>query len=84
MFIGIGSGFPYNTQGGAASLNLTVGQLPPHTHSYNTFNSGSATGNANPHPDFTTTGATTGSTGSGDDIDIQNPYMTCYFIYRYA
>ena len=56
---------------GSNTLNLTVAQLPAHTHTYIPPIIGADIGSVGPPVPSTTIGTTTntGSTGSGDDID---------------
>lgn len=55
---------------GSNTLNLTVGQLPAHTHDYVPATLGVPAGPPPTNPTATVGTATpTGSTGSGDDID---------------
>lgn len=57
---------------GSNTLNLTIGQLPSHTHTYNNPVAGVETiGAGAPAPSIVsaTPATSTGSTGSGDDVD---------------
>lgn len=90
--IGAGSDYSPGQTGGNASITLSVGQLPPHTHGYNDWyfseNHGSNQGYEGSKSGYDTDNApwgrdrTTASTGSGQAIDIRPPYYALAYIMR--
>jgi len=98
MLVGIDSGdTDFDTAGetgGAKDVTLTEGQLPAHSH-YSAFGEYSTPGNYDYGENgvignFTTTGGARGyrvsseTIGSGDAIDIMNPYIVVYMWKRTA
>lgn len=67
--------------GGSATHTLTEAEMPAHTHSY-TAPSGTTLRGDSSSCVLTETGATTGSTGSGDAHENQPPYYEIVWIMR--
>jgi microcystin-dependent protein len=94
VIVGTGT-FAVGDTGGSSSINLTVGQMPAHSHTINDAGHahvqqvvnaaldgvagarGSDVGNTTSvgTTDSATTGITLNDTGSGDPVDIWNPYI---------
>lgn len=73
------------TSGGSPEVTLSVSQLPAHTHAYDR----SATAGSDPVATFARGGAPgatvqSSATGSGDAIDVLNPWLSLWFIIRAA
>jgi len=85
--VGAGSGYSVGATGGAASVTLTVNQIPAHTHTHTkaTHPSGSGpeqnqSGGPEDRTNFGDTG-TTGSTGGGQSHENRPPYYAlCYIM----
>lgn len=61
--------------GGVKNVTLTIDQIPPHTHGYDTPNAnGSATGNKDSHPDGPIVNRQTGSSGGGQSHTNMPPF----------
>ena len=77
---GSGSGYSIGDTGGAASVTLTIAQIPSHSH---TFNRGAYSGGT-PAPANRTQQSetnTTGSTGGGQSHENRPPYyVLCYIM----
>lgn len=76
---GVGAGGTIAATGGANSVNLTVGQLPAHTHSYSMpVVSVDTVGVGAPLPvvDSLVPSTATGSTGSGDAVDNRPTFVS--------
>ena len=69
--------------GGAKQVILTKEQMPAHTHGYTHAKSyGSASGNANNHPDGPLEAAVTGSTGGDQPHENRPPYYVLAYIIK--
>ena len=85
-FVGAGTGYVYNTQGGAATITLTTDNIPPLVTD-DTFLTAPGTG---------VTGITSNNPGSGKGsigvnagspttpVSIEDSYMPCYLVYRHT
>lgn len=82
----MGAGSTYNPDdtGGAATVTLTITEMPAHTHTFSANNDGGSavttkarTGNTT--SDYT---VTTSSTGSGSAFSILNPYYALAYIIK--
>jgi len=81
----VARGSTYTSTGGAATVTLTINELPPHTHGYSYSdmrNSGNLVGSSGGANFGNTTSATTNSTGSGSAFSIIPPYQAVYMWYR--
>jgi|TARA_Y100000052_G_C2938213_1_gene78854 hypothetical protein len=77
------------TTGGNKTTNLTVGQLPAHTHDVQYDNEPnmekqSGGGHVISELDGTTLTRTTTSTGNGDALELLQPYISVYMFKRTA
>jgi hypothetical protein len=70
-------------KGGVKQVTLSVQQMPAHTHGYRHAKTyGSASGNADSHPDGPLENDTTGSTGGGQPHENRPPYYVLAFIIK--
>lgn len=92
FIVGAGNAYAVKNTGGNANLTLSVAQLPPHTHTVSDAYyaerrglggafSGSNDGYDNDN-DLFARDINTGSTGSGQAIDIRPPFYALAFIMR--
>lgn len=85
--VGAGNAYTPGATGGNAQVTLTKEQLPEHTHTYNkSSGKKSSYGMSNGGKEITEFGSSTytdsGSTGSGQAVDILPPYYALCYIMR--
>ena len=79
--VGAGSSYGVDDTGGAASVTLTVNQIPSHSHTLNRGTSTSSTPNAAGRSVHTANAGSTGSTGGGQSHENRPPYYAlCYIM----
>lgn len=74
----IGHGSTYTSTGGAATVTLTVNELPAHTHTMKNDQGGAGTANFIASAAGSATAVTTSSTGNGAAFSIIPPYQAAY------
>lgn len=91
FIVGAGGSYVVKATGGSQNVTLSVPNLPAHNHTYTDYyfrersNNWSSGGNPSPGDgtgDNTSATRTTGSTGSGQAIDIRPPYYALAYIMR--
>ena len=82
FIVGAGSSYNVNDTGGAASVTLTINQMPSHNHSYTmiNFDQGSA-GGASSYGQGTSS-VSTGSKGGGQSHENRPPYYALAYIIK--
>ena len=82
FIVGAGSSYSVNDTGGAASVTLTINQMPSHNHSYTmiNFDQGSA-GGASSYGQGTSS-VSTGSKGGGQSHENRPPYYALAYIIK--
>ena len=82
--VGAGSSYSVDDTGGAASVTLTIDQIPSHNHSYNqpNFTTYSFTGGAGSQRSQSTSSSSTGSKGGGQSHENRPPYYALAYIMK--
>jgi hypothetical protein len=77
--------YPMLNSAGSYPINLSIGQLPAHSHAQIGNNGGDVPGGTTPATSdsgVTVTLTNTGSTGSGDNIDNRPPYVALAYVMK--
>ncbi|WP_443937106.1 hypothetical protein [Pedobacter sp. MW01-1-1] len=82
---GLQTAFAHGAAGGETVHKLTVAEMPKHSHPYiKPKGEGSATGNANSHPDGPLQTSNTGEVGGDEAHNNMPPYIAVYTIIKIA
>ncbi len=80
--VGAGSSYSVDDTGGAASVTLTIDQMPSHNHSYTFLNQNVSHGGGSSAYGRTTTSGSTGSKGGGQSHENRPPYYALAYIMK--
>ena len=80
--VGAGSSYSVDDTGGAASVTLTIDQMPSHNHSYTFLNQNVSHGGGSSAYGRTTTSGSTGNKGGGQSHENRPPYYALAYIMK--